>query len=53
MNQVMERFMRVQIGGGVKNEDMLTKIIEMFVMSKQGNEDDSIYDLFVAEFNNR
>lgn len=53
MSQVLERFMRVQIVTGVKCEELFDKVMSFYTGLKRKDEDDTIYDLFVTEFNNR
>lgn len=53
MNQVMERYMRVKVAKGIKDEELFARVVGLYTHNKNSNEDNTIYDLFVTEFNNR
>jgi hypothetical protein len=53
MSQIIERFMRHQVTRGFKNLSVFDKAINLYTALKAENEDQTLYDVFVAEYKSR
>ncbi len=53
MSQIIERFMRHQVTRGIKNFSVFEKAINLYTSLKAENEDQTIYDVFVADYKAR